>query len=97
MFAVWAPNAKSVSVVCDQNGWDANLGRMRRHINSGIWEVFIPGVCEGQNYKFSIDTYRGETVLKAQKKMVMTPGEMEKVVIDLGKVDQDVAVCVEEG
>ena len=39
----------------------------------------------------------GETVLKAQKKMVMTPGEMEKVVIDLGKVDQDVAVCVEEG
>lgn len=65
LFAVWAPNAKSVSVVCDQNGWDANLGRMRRHINSGIWEVFIPGVCEGQNYKFSIDTYRGETVLKA--------------------------------
>lgn len=65
LFAVWAPNAKSVSVVCDQNGWDANLGRMRRHVNSGIWEVFIPGVCEGQNYKFSIDTYRGETVLKA--------------------------------
>ena len=38
----------------------------------------------------------GETVLKTQKKMIMTPGEMEKVVIDLGKVDGDVTVCVEE-
>jgi len=38
----------------------------------------------------------GETVLKTQKKMSKTPGEMEKVVIDLGKVDGDVTVCVEE-
>ena len=38
----------------------------------------------------------GEEVLKSQKKMIMTPGEMEKVVIDLGKVDGDVTVCVEE-
>ena len=39
----------------------------------------------------------GETVLKMLKKPVMTPGEMEKAVIDLAKVDGDVTVCVEEG
>ena len=38
----------------------------------------------------------GEEVLKTQKKMIMTPGEMEKVVIDLAKVNGDVTVCVEE-
>ena len=65
LFAVWAPNAKSVSVVCDGNGWDPNRGRMHRHTNSGIWELFLPGITEGQNYKFSIETYRGDTVLKA--------------------------------
>ena len=65
LFAVWAPNAKSVSVVCDGNGWDRNLGRMHRHTNAGIWELFLPGVTEGQNYKFSIETYRGDILLKA--------------------------------
>ena len=65
LFAVWAPNAKSVSVVCDGNGWDRNRGRMHRHINSGIWEVFLPGITPGQNYKFSIETYRGDVLLKA--------------------------------
>ena len=65
LFAVWAPHAKSVSVVCDQNGWDRNKGRMQKHVNSGIWEVFIEGVTEGQNYKFSVEPHRGEIMLKA--------------------------------
>ena len=58
-FAVWAPNAKSVSVVCDGNGWERNRGRMYRHNNSGIWELFLPNITEGQNYKFSIETQKG--------------------------------------
>ena len=64
-FAVWAPNAKSVSVVCDGNGWDRNLGRMSKHISSGIWELFIPGITEGQNYKYSVESYDGKTVMKS--------------------------------
>ncbi len=64
-FAVWAPNALSVSVVCDQNDWDRSKGVMYRHPNSGIWEVFLPDVTEGQNYKYSIETRRGEILLKA--------------------------------
>lgn len=65
LFAVWAPHAKSVSVVCDQNGWDRNKGRMYKHMNSGIWEVFIEGVEVGQCYKYSIETFRGDIILKA--------------------------------
>ena len=65
LFSVWAPNAKSVSVVCDQNGWDKKAGIMHKHQNSGIWELFIEGVTEGQNYKYSVEPYRGETMLKA--------------------------------
>ncbi len=64
-FAVWAPNARSVSVVCDSNGWDRSRGQMYRHAQSGIWEVFLPGVGEGQNYKFSIETHQGDILLKA--------------------------------
>ncbi len=64
-FAVWAPNARSVSVVCDSNGWDRSRGQMCRHSQSGIWEVFLPGVGEGQNYKFSIETNQGDILLKA--------------------------------
>lgn len=65
LFAVWAPHAKSVSVVCDGNGWDRNKGRMYKHMNSGIWEVFIEGVEPGQCYKYSIETFRGDIILKA--------------------------------
>lgn len=65
LFAVWAPNAVSVSVVCDGNGWDRSRGRMYRHLDSGIWELFIPGVAAGQNYKFSIETRGGDILLKA--------------------------------
>ena len=65
LFAVWAPNAKSVSVVCDGNEWDRNLGVMKKHIDSGIWEVFLPGISAGQNYKFSIETHKGDILMKA--------------------------------
>lgn len=65
LFAVWAPHAKSVSVVCDTNGWDRNKGRMYKHMNFGIWETFIEGVKPSECYKFSIETFRGDIILKA--------------------------------
>src|SRR5581483_10654698 len=64
-FAVWAPGAKGVSVVGDFNGWDGRLHPMRRMGVSGIWEIFIPEILEGMNYKFEIRTHDGKRLLKA--------------------------------
>lgn len=64
-FAVWAPNALRVSVVGDFNGWDGRVHQMRRLWDSGIFEIFVPAVKEGQCYKFEIKTKGGLTYLKA--------------------------------
>ena len=64
-FAVWAPSARSVSVVGDFNSWDGRLHRMRSLGSSGIWELFIPDVGEGTHYKFEIHAQDGELRLKA--------------------------------
>jgi 1,4-alpha-glucan branching enzyme len=53
-FAVWAPNASRVSLVGDFNGWDGRVLPMRRLATSGIWEIFMPDLAEGQRYKFEI-------------------------------------------
>ena len=53
-FAVWAPNATSVSVVGDFNNWDGRRHPMRKHIPSGFWELFVPGLGEGTLYKYQI-------------------------------------------
>jgi len=53
-FAVWAPNAERVSVVGDFNGWDGRVHPMRSLGASGVWEIFLPGLGEGECYKFEI-------------------------------------------
>jgi 1,4-alpha-glucan branching enzyme len=53
-FAVWAPNATGVSLVGDFNGWDSRRHPMRKHIPSGFWELFVPGLSEGTYYKYQI-------------------------------------------
>jgi 1,4-alpha-glucan branching enzyme len=53
-FAVWAPNARRVSVVGDFNRWDGRRHAMRRRHESGVWEIFIPGVGSGTIYKYEI-------------------------------------------
>ncbi len=53
-FAVWAPNATSVSVIGEFNGWDGRCHPMRKHIPAGFWELFIPGVKPGMLYKYQI-------------------------------------------
>ena len=60
LFAVWAPNAQSVSVVGDFNGWDLRRHPMRRRLGPGIWELFIPGLSEGTVYKYAITAQSGE-------------------------------------
>ncbi len=64
-FAVWAPNAGSVSVVGDFNAWDGRLHPMRTLGASGIWELFVPDVPAGSRYKFELRTQTGKLRLKA--------------------------------
>ncbi len=53
-FAVWAPNAQRVSVVGDFNGWDGLRHPMRRRIEAGVWEIFIPRLAPGARYKYEL-------------------------------------------
>lgn len=53
-FAVWAPNARRVSVVGPFNEWDGRRHPMRVRINTGVWEVFVPNVGPGEVYKYEI-------------------------------------------
>jgi 1,4-alpha-glucan branching enzyme len=64
-FAVWAPNAQRVSVVGDFNGWDGRTHQMRKRIEAGIWEIFIPGVGENDRYKYEVRNCFGNIVLKS--------------------------------
>src|SRR5579875_1070997 len=64
-FAVWAPAARSVSVVGDFNFWNGQAHPMRSLGSSGIWELFVPDVPEGGRYKFEILTPTGELRSKA--------------------------------
>ncbi|SCG87800.1 1%2C4-alpha-glucan branching enzyme GlgB [uncultured Clostridium sp.] len=64
-FSVWAPSARSVSVIGTFNGWREEAGCMERLGDSGIYEIFVPGAIEGDLYKYCIHTRDGETLYKA--------------------------------
>jgi 1,4-alpha-glucan branching enzyme len=53
-FAVWAPNARRVSVVGDFNAWDGRRNPMRLRASAGVWEIFIPRLGKGERYKFEV-------------------------------------------
>jgi 1,4-alpha-glucan branching enzyme len=63
-FAVWAPSARRVSVVGMFNNWDGRYHALRTLGASGVWEIFVPGVGEGELYKFEIWDAHGNVVLK---------------------------------
>ena len=63
-FAVWAPNAKRVSVVGDFNDWDGRRHVRRRLGASGVWEVFVPEVGQGAHYKFELINAQDRLLLK---------------------------------
>ena len=65
-FAVWAPNAKAVSVIGNFNGWNDTQTRMNpRWDESGIWEIFVPGLQKGEVYKYAIHSNTGDYLEKA--------------------------------
>ena len=64
-FAVWAPNAQRVSVVGDFNEWDGRIHPMRLFVMSGVWELFIPDLGDGEKYKFEIRTTAGQLLKKS--------------------------------
>jgi 1,4-alpha-glucan branching enzyme len=61
-FAVWAPNARAVSLVGDFNDWDGRRHPMRKRADIGVWEIFIPDIGAGRAYKYRITGLDG-TVL----------------------------------
>ena len=63
-FAVWAPNAQRVSVVGDFNHWNGSCHQMRPLGLSGVWEIFVPGIGEGEHYKFEVRDAHGKVGMK---------------------------------
>lgn len=65
VFRAWAPSARRVSVIGNFNGWDGRVHCMRSLGQSGIWELFLPGILEDEYYKFEIKTEFGEILEKS--------------------------------
>jgi 1,4-alpha-glucan branching enzyme len=63
-FTVWAPGARNVALVADFNHWDGRVNPMRSLGRSGVWELFVPGLIEGEKYKFEIKTQTGTVLVK---------------------------------
>lgn len=81
-FAVWAPHAKSVSVIGDFNDWNKDENEMQVLGESGIWEVFIPGAKKWDRYKYVIETAEGDLLYKADPYAFhaeVRPGNASKV------------------
>ena len=81
-FAVWAPNATGVAVIGDFCSWNPSQYPMRSLGVSGVWEIFIPGIGDGDAYKFAIHTADGTRIDKADPlaKRTLTPPETVSVV-----------------
>jgi 1,4-alpha-glucan branching enzyme len=65
IFRVWAPAARRVSVIGDFNAWDGRVHQMRSLDDSGIWELFIPGITQNELYKFEIKTQFKDILTKS--------------------------------
>ncbi len=81
-FAVWAPNAKRVSLIGDFNNWDGRVYPMRSMGASGIWELFVPGLDQGGLYKYEIKTNSDELRIKTDPfafSMELRPGSASVV------------------
>lgn len=61
-FAVWAPNARSVSLICDNNFWDRKTNPMIPLGSNGLWEIFLPDLGPGTKYKFAVEGRDGKWV-----------------------------------
>ena len=84
-FGVWAPNAKTVNVIGDWNGWNKQEHALQLRGASGIWEGFVPRVGKGAKYKFHIEGQAGTRVDKADPLAIHAenPPKTASVVWDL--------------
>jgi len=84
-FAVWAPNATEVSVVCDANGWVASRNCLRGS-DSGIWSGFVPEIGVGEHYKYAVRTKDGEYLEKSDPVAFYAeePPKTASIVCELG-------------
>ncbi|ANE45578.1 1,4-alpha-glucan branching protein [Paenibacillus swuensis] len=64
-FTVWAPNAREVRLAGSFNGWQTEQHPMHRIEESGLWTLFVPGVTQGDLYKYEVHAHNGEIKLKA--------------------------------
>ena len=65
-FAVWAPNCYRVALIGDFNRWDARIHALENRNESGIWEIFVPGLEAGARYKFDVRSHnRGYSAAKS--------------------------------
>lgn len=89
-FGLWAPHARRVSVVGRFNQWDGRYHLMQKTRRLGLWELFIPGVREGDLYKFEIRSHNGEVFLKTDPfaRMIEDSPEAASIVCDLDHSDQ---------
>jgi len=81
-FAVWVPGAKRVSLVGDFNAWDGRRHPMRCRGESGIWELFVPGLCAGDSYKYDILTAKDAVIQKTDpyaQSMALRPDTTSKL------------------
>ncbi len=85
-FAVWAPNATSVSVVGNFNGWDNRRHLLKPHDENGVWELFVPQIGPGELYKYHICSRTGETLEKTDPYSFAAeiPPKSASIVADLG-------------
>jgi 1,4-alpha-glucan branching enzyme len=84
-FAVWAPNARNVSIIGDFNGWDGRKHQMRI-VGDGIWELFIPDLKIGDRYKYEIKNTFGHIYEKSDPY-----GFQQEVRPDSGTIINDLA------
>ena len=81
-FAVWAPHAKSVSVIGEFNNWDSKACPMERNDPLGIYTAFVPEAKKGDLYKFCIETFSGSFIDKADpfaNSAEMRPGTASRI------------------
>ena len=98
-FAVWAPNARAVRVIGDFNHWQGAPHAMRALGDSGVWELFIPGVGAGARYKFEILTREGSWRQKADPvaKGTEVPPATASVVVESSYTWDDAAWLEQRG
>jgi 1,4-alpha-glucan branching enzyme len=88
-FAVWAPNARSASVIGQFDQWDGRLLPMRRLGSSGVFELFVPGIEPGAMYKYQLRTREGAPRIKTDPFAfgMEAPPETASCVVDLARYE----------